>query len=129
MIEIFYETVDHINGEKPPVIFLRASQKDYSELYNKIIEFENNNLEIVKIDLSNLFQINIIGITTIYLYLSSSLEAIKNEGSIILSLNKTQLRDIKIQLENLIKKKCTVFFEYDWISLIFTSGTIIVESK
>lgn len=129
MIEIFYETVDHINGEEPPVIFLRASQKDYSELYNKIIEFENNNLEIGKIDLSNLFQINITGIATIYLYLSSSLGAIKNQDSIILSLSKTQLRDIKIQLENLIKKKCTVFFEYDWISLIFASGTIIVESR
>ena len=123
MFFIKYETEENINGELPPIIYIKGKRN----------KFHNALLTLLKKLRMKAFAINIreLGIVIdervtyvdIILKIQDKIELFYNTET----LEYDNFIDILFELEQLAFTNTTVFFEYEWVQSLY-NGAIIVES-
>lgn len=128
MFFIGHETEENINGEPPPIIYIKGSRN----------HFHNTLLKLIHKLRLKIFEINIreLGITTddsisstdIIFKIQDKIELSYRIGALMVGIKYENFIDILFELEQLAFKNSTVFFEYEWIKNLF-NGAIIIESS
>jgi len=127
MFFIKYETEENINGELPPIIYIKGKRN----------KFHNALLTLLKKLRMKAFAINIreLGIVIdervtyvdIILKIQDKTELFYNTETLIIGIEYDNFIDILFELEQLAFTNTTVFFEYEWVQSLY-NGAIIVES-
>lgn len=127
MFFIKYETEENINGELPPIIYIKGNRN----------KFHNALLTLLKKLRMKVFTINIreLGIVIdervtyvdIILKIQDKTELFYNTETLIIGIEYDNFIDILFELEQLAFTNATVFFEYEWVQSLY-NGAIIVES-
>lgn len=127
MFLLKYETEENINGEPPPIIYIKGSRN----------KFHNILLILLKSLRMKKFKINIrelgiaiderVGYLDIILKIQDKTELFYSAETLIIGIEYDNFIDILFELEQLAFTNATVFFEYEWVQDLY-NGAIIVES-
>lgn len=121
------ETDEKINGEPPPIIYIRGERIRF---HNALLTMINKlRLKIHKIELqeTGLLIDRNIKFDTIVFLIQNKTELLHRANTLIIGMTYENFLDIIFELEQLAFSATTVFFEYKWIENLY-SGSIILES-